>query len=1254
MLKTKDLWLKRRPIIQGKRVHKLYTFIGLAFVFFFLESCATHKAQYKDETFKSQSAPDKEVDKTFYLIGDAGKSPEGGMSDALTAFRNHTKNKSTKNDFAIFLGDNIYPAGLPAKDEKGRKNAENALNGQIKSLEGFKGDILFIPGNHDWYAGGPKGLKRQEKYIEDALGDKTFEPENACPLKSIDVGETIQLIIIDTQWYLENWNNNPTINDECEIKTRDRFFTEIEGELKKAQGKTIVFAMHHPLYTNGIHGGNYSISKHLFPFQKKIPLPILASLVTQLRTQGGVSIQDRYNERYNNLMKRIETLAYDSENLVFVSGHEHTLQYIENENIKQIVSGSGAKESAATLGDHGLFSYGKQGFAELTVYKDGSTWVSMYGEENGSAKKLFSKMIFEPTAQYDVSSLPDSFPQEIQTSVYEENETDKTGFFETVWGNHYRKAYSTKITAKVATLDTLYGGLEIVRPGGGHQTRSLRLQTKDGKDLNMRALKKSATQYLQTVLFKDKYIQDEFEKTSVEGLIHDFYTAAHPYAFAAIPDLSKAAQVLHPKPKIYFIPKHKHLGKYNKDYGDELYMIEERPEDNYEGEEVFGYPDDIESSHDIIEKVRKDEKYKIDEDAFIRARLFDMLVGDWDRHQDQWRWAQFDQENGDKVYRAIPRDRDQVFSNFDGALLDIMKFLAAPTKQLQVYDQKLTNIGWMNAAGVKLDRVLIQKSTLDNWLEQAKFLQNQITDEVVEEAFSKVPKEAQDETLEDIKAKLKGRRANLLDIANRYYQFLNELVILTATDKDDYIEVTRSADGETQVKISRIKGGEKADVLVDRTFNKAVTKEIWIYGLDDKDIFEVNGNAKNPIFIRLIGGQEKDTYIINEGRRVKVYDHKSKANTIKEKNGATIRLTDIYNLNLFDFKKNIVSTNVLAPAIGFNPDDGVSLGLSFVKTKNGFQRNPFSTQHRFKGGYFFATSGFSLDYNGEFANIKDDWNLHLGGRFTSENFTNNFFGYGNETENFDEDLTLDYNRVKTSIYMAKAGLLKKGSFGSHYGFRTIFEAIEIAETDGRFITDFIGNETPQFYDRRIFGALEGEYSYESFDDRLNPTRAMTFLLNLGVKTEFEDSKYTFGYLNANLGFYNAISKNRKLVLKTDIRTQFRFGDDLIFYQAANIGGENGLRGYRNQRFTGTNAFVSSADLRYSFNTFKTRVLPLQFGIFGGFDLGRVWLDNEKSKKWHNDYGGGFWVTAAESLSGTFNLFHGAEGFRFSFGLGLNF
>lgn len=142
-----------------------------------VNGCATYQAQYAREDL-IKTPPTKEVDKTFYLIGDAGLSPNGGLSEGLLAFQNHISNKNTKSDYVLFLGDNIYPSGLPDVSEKGRENAENSLNAQIKAIQDFKGKTIFIPGNHDWYSNGLIGLKREENYIENALGKKTFLPED--------------------------------------------------------------------------------------------------------------------------------------------------------------------------------------------------------------------------------------------------------------------------------------------------------------------------------------------------------------------------------------------------------------------------------------------------------------------------------------------------------------------------------------------------------------------------------------------------------------------------------------------------------------------------------------------------------------------------------------------------------------------------------------------------------------------------------------------------------------------------------------------------------------------------------------------------------------------------------------------------------------------------------------------------------------------------------------------------------------------
>jgi len=1229
--------------------------ILLILCLFILNSCATYKKQYRDDKKNFQNLPDKEISAQFYLIGDAGKSTKASEAKGVVAFKKYIERKgSSDKDFLIYLGDNNYPIGMPDKDDPYREKAETNLDVQLKATENFKGRTIFIPGNHDWYSNGIEGLKRQEKYIEDYLGKNSFLPENGCPIEHVDIGEDIVIVMIDTQWYLEDWNKNPGINDKCEIKTRDRFFMEVESRLKKEQNKNVILAMHHPMFTNGVHGGFYHSSKHLYPKQTRIPFPGLASLVTQVRTQGGISPQDRYNKRYNELMDRLETLFIEHSNLIVASGHEHSLQYIESDYIKQIVSGSGTKKTATALGKNGDFSYGIQGFARYIVYTDKSTWVEFYANENGKDELVFRKQIFKPEENFDFSLLGNNFQQFTEASIYTKEETDKSDFFRALWGENYRHLYSKKIRVPVVEIDTLYGGLEVVRKGGGHQTRSIRLKAKNGTEYNMRALRKSATQFLQTSMIKDEYIQDDFKQTKFESLIQDFYTSSHPYAFMTVPTLSRAINVLHTNPKLFYVPKQKALGKYNLNYGDELYMIEERPEENYEGKAVFKYPDDIESTHDIIEKLRDDEKYKIDEKGYIRARLFDMIIGDWDRHQDQWRWAQVDQPNGDKLYRPIPRDRDQVYSNFDGSLLDITRFLFSGSNQLQLYDDNLNkrDIEWLNNAGVKLDRLIVQQSGKEEWLSQAEFIKDNLTDELVEKAFRQVPDEVKDESLETIKSNLKARRDKIENIAERYYAFFSKLVVLSATDKDDFIDIKRLPDSRTSITISRNKDGKRKDTLVNRVFSKDDTKEIWIYALDDKDQINVEGESKNPIQIRIIGGLENDIYNIQNGKKIKIYDYKTEDNKVKNKDKAKVKFTNFYEFNTFNYKKYNTSNTLVAPILGFNPDDGILTGITLSRKSQGFERNPFTTKHDLSFGYFFATNGINLSYDGEF-NVAQKLNLKIGATYTSNNFARNFFGFGNETVNNDDELGLDFNRVRTSIYRLKTGIIKRNAYGSEYGANFLVEGIQIQNTPDRFIGDFNSTSSPNIFDRIFFSGIDSHFKYESFDNPINTTRGMLFDTQAGVKYEM-DSGNTFAFWNAHLGFHNSLSRNRKLVLKTDLRSQLRFGDDILFYQAASIGGNTGLRGYRLYRFTGQNSLVANADIRYSFDQFKTKLLPLKLGIYGGYDIGRVWIENENSDTWHQSYGGGFWVSSSDKISAMFNLFNGDEGLRFSFGVNVVF
>lgn len=1216
----------------------------------FLSACANYKPQYKDKAVVSEF-PDKAIVHSFYLIGDGGNSPIGTSTETIKAFKKDLA-RASKNSTAIFLGDNIYPKGLPKKSDKGRAFAEHQLDVQIDAVKNFKGQTLFIPGNHDWYSDGLKGLKRQEKYVEERLGKNTFLPENGCPIERVKISDQTVLIVVDSEWYLTNWNKHPTINDACDIKTREKFFDEFESEIKKARGKTTVVAIHHPMFTNGSHGGQYGFGSHMSP------IPVLGTLKKVIRKTGGVVTVDDQNKRYLELKKRLVTLSQENDKTIFVSGHDHNLQFIIEDNLPQIISGAGSKTNPTRNVGGGQFSYGAPGYARLDLFDDGSSFVRFYSEN----EVVFQSEVLPKDPENNFNNLPESFPKEKIASIYSASETQKGSFYTWLFGERYREDFSTPVVAPIVKLDTLFGGLTPIRKGGGHQSKSLRLKDKNGREYVMRALRKDAEQYMQAVAFKDQYIEGQFTETYTEDLMLDVFTGSHPYAPFVIGDLADAVQIYHTNPVLYFVPKQIALGGFNDQFGDELYMIEERTDSGHGNQASFGFSNTMVSTDDLLKNLAADEKYSVDEAAYIKARLFDMLIGDWDRHEDQWRWAEF-RANGQVIYRPVPRDRDQAFSIMaDGFLLNLLTILEPSVRGMKSYSETLKKPKWFNAAPYALDMALINQSDKSVWDEQVKLIQNQVSDAVIDMAFSNFPSEVNQQSIKEIKQKLKGRREHLQQISDAYFKHINTFAVIKGTHKDDWFEIHRLQNGETKVRVFRIKKGEKAEVVHERTYYPKETKEIWVFGLDDDDRFEVSGDGKKAIKLRLIGGQNNDTYSISNGRKLKIYDQKSKNNQFLTSKGK-LKLTDDYEINLYDYKKLKNNTNQLLPVLGFNPDDGFRLGFKNTWTQYGFERNPFTSKHSVSASYYFATHGFDLAYKGEFAHVIGDFNLGVDAVFTSPNYTINFFGYGNSTPNFEADdndgidVNKNYNRVKLKTLSFAPSLIWRGQLGGQFQFGTAYENIEVEATEARFINDaFIGDHVS--FTNEFLG-VSAKYQFKNQDNKAFSTLGMLFAVETGYKNNLGNDK-DFGYIIPEWAFDYKLVASGNLVLATKFKGQFNFGDGFEFYQAANIGANNGLRGYRNERFTGKSAFYQTSDLRFNFQKLKTSLLPLYLGVYGGFDYGRIWVDNRlvlddnyNDKRWNTSVGGGVFINGVDMFTLNMALFHSDDGLRFSFGLGMD-
>jgi hypothetical protein len=1222
-------------------------YLSIITIVLLLTNCATLKPQYKNKNIFFDTSSTKDVAHSFYLLGDGGNSPLGSETVTLRKLKNQLKSAS-KNSTLLFLGDNIYPAGLPKKGHKQRAFAEHQLNIQTDITKDYKGNTIFIPGNHDWYSNGLKGLKRQEKYITKILGKGSFSPQKGCPIDKINISEDIVLITIDSEWFLTDWDNHPTINDNCEIKTRTRFFDEYESLIKKSRGKTTIVAMHHPMYTNGPHGGQFSLKQQLFPIGGNIPLPVLGTFINLIRKTSGASNTDLQNKRYLEFKNRIVTLSQENEKVIFVAGHEHSLQYLKQDNLPQIISGAGSKTNPTRNVGGGLFSYGKAGYARLDVYKDGSSVVNFIATEKDEV--VFQIEVLKPNKPKTDYHLKPINSKYTKAAIYTQKEVEKTSFYKYVWGERYRKYYGTTINAQNVNLDTLFGGLKPVRKGGGHQSKSLRLEDQEGREYVMRALRKNAIQYLQAVAFKNQYIEGQFNDTYSESLLLDVFTGSHPYAPFTVATLSKAINVLHTKPQLFYVPKQNALQHFNDEFGDELYMIEERAASGHGNKANFGYSNKVISTNDVLKKIRKNANSIIDESAYIRARLFDMVLGDWDRHEDQWRWAAF-KEGNKTIYRPIPRDRDQVFSIMaDGALLNYITKSVPALRLMQSYEEEMGNTKWFNLEPYPLDMAIITEAKKATWDTEVSYIQKNITDQIIDEALSYFPSEVTDHTAIDIKRKLKGRIRNLQKISNEYFKYMNNFAVIRGTDKGDYFEIERLANGITQVSGYRIKKGEKKDLFHQKKYSSNNTKEIWIYGLDDKDEFKVSGEYSKGSFVRIIGGQNNDVYNILNGHKVKVYDYKSKKSTFLTKKGRK-KLTDSYTTNVYDYKKLKYSSTEILPAFGVNPDDGMKLGLLGVYTNYGFDRNPFTSRYSLETSYYFATKGFDIKFTSEFANVIGNWNFGLKAEFTSPNYSVNFFGFGNETNNknfIDEDAyDEDYNRVKLRKNSIAPYLIWRGKLGGNFRIGASYESIEVDNTNGRYIA------TTNLTNKNTFLGAEAHYNFENQDNKAFPTLGMKADITLGYKSNTE-SNASFSYIIPALSFDYKLIPSGQLVLATKVKGHLNFGNGFEFYQAASIGAHDGLRGYRNQRFTGNNSFYQSTDIRINLRKIKTGLLPLHIGVYSGYDYGKVWHGNNTTNNWNSSFGGGIFINGADMITANLGVFKGDEHARVAFSLGFSF
>ena len=255
-----------------------------------------------------------------------------------------------------------------------------------------------------------------------------------------------------------------------------------------------------------------------------------------------------------------------------------------------------------------------------------------------------------------------------------------SGWHQWLWGSNYRDVWTTPVTVKQLWLDTAKGGLKPIKAGGGNQTKTLHLSNPDSEEYSVRSVNKTL----------GKVLPEGLRGTFVEDKINDEVSMANPYGAVTIPFLADKAKLYHTNPTYVYLPKQPALNEYNDDYGNNLYLFEQRVNGNWKNADNLGNFKDFLETDRLLDTLNYDNKISIDFHAYIRARLFDMFINDWDRHEGQWRWGE--RKTANKiVYVPIPIDRDQAYFKHDGLILNTA-LNAAGLKYMQSFDNNIKDV----------------------------------------------------------------------------------------------------------------------------------------------------------------------------------------------------------------------------------------------------------------------------------------------------------------------------------------------------------------------------------------------------------------------------------------------------------------------------------------------------------------------------------------------------------------------------------
>ncbi len=1136
--------------------------------------------------------------------------------------------------------------------------------------------VLFMPGDRDWDNSGKKGWKKVrnlEKYVENELGlQGAFLPEKGCPGPvAIELNEHLLLIGVNTQWWMHPHDKPIPADATCKISTADDFYEEFEGLIDESEHQNILIAGHHPIYSNGQYGGKNLLKKHLFPLTDArsgmyIPLPLLGSFYAAYRQNIGTP-RDMANLEYGHFLSKMRLILHDRAPLIYVSGHEYDQQCIYTDNNYHINSGATTATRAVGRTKETVFKRSEKGFMQLTYFDDGRVDAQYFQVKKNAltsdstafwGQQLFASACMEDTSQIPVNTqyvpcaenvgfaenMDPQFVGAVLEDVVGGVEYKASGFKALFFGKHWRDSWTMPLRVPYLNMDTTFGGLTPFAEGGGRQTTSLKFKAGNGREYVFRSVNKDPY----------KALTRELRGTLISDVVKDQTSTQHPYGALVIDKLANHTGILHAHPKLYVLPPDATLGPFQEKFGGLFGTLEDRPKKPKNGVEGFEGADNVLRSVKLLRKLYDDHHHRVDPMAFGKARVFDIFVGDWGRHRDNWKWAGYDNLHG-TVYLPIPRDRDHVFSRWDGILPWIAdrEWGKANAADFDFQFEGIKSLTW---PARHLDRSMANALNREDWTALAKELQAEMTDEVIDEAVKNLPPELHEMSNATIGDKLKARRETLPEAIEEFYEILAKEVDIIGSNEKELFEIEAIGEGKLKVSMFGIhkKAKNPKELLYERVFSASETKEVHLFGLGGKDEFVVINPLPQKIKVCIIPGDGSDKVILSEekeGKKALLYgwnDDKDKiVGTASNARVVPVEKTFDYQYDRFAY-----NTYLPIPSLSYNPDNGFGIGLGIQWTTHNFHKPDYASKHSFN----LSTTTLG-NVNGaiksRFRHVLGKWDFGLLFRYAGpDRRLTNFYGLGSETEKNDSLFQANYYRVNLRTLEVMPSLTLDFAEKSEMSFGLSFEQ----STPEAFQDDAPNILTDGVFPGENVNSLAGVHIDIHVDFRDHATFAKQ-----GIELRFthrsfldvEESNDPFGVTSASLAYYFSTHWQRPITLA------FRAGgadayNNAPFYKLPSLGRATNLRGYFRDRFTGSTTAYANGEVRMQFGEVFQSFLPTQYGILGFVDVGQVWMDGvENTNDPKTSYGFGlFLAPLTNDLTMTLSAaFSEEESMMIAFGFG---